>query len=151
MSHHGTTRKIVKQMAHYLGEENTTVIDLKKGDVPDLDSYDSILIGGSIHVGQIQKKIRMFCVAYEDVLLLKRIGLFMCSLDTADQNQEYNSAFPERLRKHALAHGFFGGELLLDKMSLFEKYFVQTIYGINKNVYELDDEAIELFGQKMAH
>jgi menaquinone-dependent protoporphyrinogen oxidase len=151
MSHHGTTRKIAGQMAQTLGKENATVLDFKKADVPDLGLFDTVLIGGSIHAGQIQKKIRMFCVAYEKELLQKRIGLFMCALETAEKEEEFNNAFPERLRNHAIAHGYFGGELLLDKMNFFEKHFVKTIYGIKTNLSQIDANAIDEFCHKIAH
>ncbi len=151
MSHHGTTRKIVQQLAENLGEACTTVINLEKENVPDLSPYDTILIGGSIHLGEIQKKIKKFCKEHEPVLLQKRVGLFLSSIETEEISDEFTNAFPENLRNHALAHGFFGGELLLDKMNIFEKYFVKAVYGIRGNLSSLDQKAIDSFEQKITH
>jgi menaquinone-dependent protoporphyrinogen oxidase len=149
MSHHGTTRKIANQLAQFLGKENTTMIDLDTDRVPDLNSFDTILIGGSIHAGQIQKKIREFCINNETILLTKRIGLFMCCMEPHEKMNEFTNAFPESLRKHAVATGLFGGELLLDKMNFLERIFIKSVYGIKKNVSEIDHKAIEAFKERL--
>ena len=62
ISKHGTTRRITHLLK---GKSNNSVdlIDLKKVQKPDISIYDTILIGGSIHAGIIQnrvKKHRMF-------------------------------------------------------------------------------------------
>ena len=149
MSHHGTTRKIVTQMAMHLGTENTTLVDLESENVPDLAGFDTVLIGGSIHVGTIQKKIREFCSLYEHLLLKKRVGLFICALEERNAAEHLQNSFPQKLLDHAVAKGFFGGELVWDKMNFFEKIFVRTIYGVNKNLSELDEEAILNFEKKI--
>src|SRR5688572_3334875 len=143
MSHHGTTRKVALQLAEHLGKDKTTLIDLNSEVVPDLNLFDTILIGGSIHAGQIQKKISEFCTSHQDILKRKRVGLFMCAMEKHEIKAEFDKAFPEWLRKLAVAHGFFGGELLLEKMNFIERTFVKTIYGIKKSVYDLNHEAIE--------
>ena len=145
MSHHGTTRSIAVQMAENLGKEHTVLVDLKNDPIPDLNSFETIIIGGSIHTGKIQKQISEFCKDYKRELLTKRVGLFICAMETEEIQGEFNNAFPEWLRKHAIAHGYFGGELLLDKMNFFEKTIVKSIYGIKENLHQLDHDAIEAF------
>ena len=149
MSHHGTTRKIATKLAQNLGVENTTLVDLRTDALPDLSAFETIIIGGSIHIGRIQKRINEFCMAKKDVLLNKRVGLFLCFLEPHELKDEFALAYPEWLRNHAIAHGFFGGELLFDKMNFFEKVYVRIIYGIKKSVYEIDDKAIEAFEEKI--
>ena len=51
-SSHGTTEKVATQIANEL--PNTDTINLKKQSKIDLDMYTHIVIGGSIHAGQIQ-------------------------------------------------------------------------------------------------
>ena len=150
MSRHGTTRKIAHQIAEKLGTELTTLVDLKTDEVPDLKDFDTIMIGGSIHIGQIQKDILEFCVNNKETLLQKRVGLFMCGVETHELKEEFDNAFPEWLRNHAIAHGLFGGELLLEEMHFFEKAMVKGIYGIKKSMHEVDHNAIESFENKMA-
>lgn len=149
MSHHGTTRKVAMQLAEHTGLDKTVLVDLKTDDIPDLTSFDTIIIGGSIHTGEIQKEISEFCINNKNVLLSKRVGLFICALEAYEMKDEFANAFPQWLRDHAIAHGFFGGELLLDKMNFLEKIFVKGIYGVKKDVHELNQDEIESFEKKI--
>ena len=145
MSHHGTTRKVAFQLADDLGIDETTVVDLNSQHVPDLTPFDTIIIGGSIHAGQIQRRISDFCISNRSDLLSKRVGLFICAMESYEMKAEFDTAFPEWLRNHATAHGLFGGELLLDKMNFLEKIIVKSIYGVKTNLHELDQKAIDTF------
>jgi len=88
----------------------------------NLQDYDTIIIGGSIHEGTIQRSVRYFCENHLGVLLMKPVGLFVCCTDPeADENRLIDIAFPEELVEHALASGFFGGELNMKKMNLLQK------------------------------
>lgn len=133
------------QIAEDLGKEKTMLVDLKTDPVPDLSSFQTILIGGSIHTGHIQKKISEFCSDHQAILVTKRVGLFICAMETHEVKEEFNNAFPVWLRNHATAHGYFGGELLLDKMNFFEKAMVKGIYGIKESVHEVNQDAIHSF------
>ncbi len=87
-----------------------------------LQQHDTIIIGGSIHEGMIQRSVYKFCENNLDVLLQKHIGLFVCCMDPDANEQELiEQAFPEQLVQHALASGFFGGELNIKKMNLLQK------------------------------
>lgn len=145
MSHHGTTEKIAMQLASALGRENSTTINLGKMPAPNLKPYDTVLIGGSIHAGKIQKKIREFCDTYRDELTNKHLGLFMCSMSSDKAESDFNNAFPEALRSHATAKGLFGGELLFDKMNFFERMIVRSQSGAKGNVYKVNQSAIQSF------
>jgi len=43
-----------------------------------LEKYDSIIFGSSIYVGSISKKIRSLCNEFKELLLKKRIAIFIC-------------------------------------------------------------------------
>ena len=149
MSRHGTTEKVVRQLCERLDKTITDVVNLERDPLPDLARYDVILIGGSIHTGRIQNQIRKFCILNEPQLLKKKIGLFICSIETPESDEEFFGAFPSRLRNHAIAHGKFGGELLLNKMSFFEKLFSRIVYGVKENQYNINQPAIEKFIQQV--
>jgi menaquinone-dependent protoporphyrinogen oxidase len=145
MSHHGTTEKIANQLANALGRESSTIINLGKMPSPELKPFDTVLIGGSIHAGQIQKKIKDFCITHAGELLTKRLGLYMCSMSTDKAETDLKNAFPDSLLIHASAKGVFGGELLFDKMNFFERIIVRSKSGAKGNVYNLKQEAIQSF------
>jgi menaquinone-dependent protoporphyrinogen oxidase len=69
-SKHGCTEKC----AHKLQERITgevEMLNLKKPVTFSPEKYDMIIIGGSIHAGKIQKRIKKFCLNHLDVLKKK--------------------------------------------------------------------------------
>lgn len=149
MSHHGTTRKVVDELKERLGSENTTLVNLEKDPVPDLDRFETIIIGGSIHVGQIQKPIKRFCDDHKQELLKHHLGLFLCFMNKEQGKQEFESAYLKELREHSSANGLFGGELLFDKMNFMEKIITRKVSGVKESVSALDEDAIQSFAKTM--
>lgn len=145
MSTHGTTEKIVDRLSTLLGYNTSTIINLKDQDVPDLNDYDTIIIGGSVYAGKIQKKIRNYCESNLDELLEKQLGLFMCYMDTENEVQEFEQSFPTELITHAKAKGYFGGELDFNKMNFVEKFVAKRVAGFSKSVSRINSQAINHF------
>jgi menaquinone-dependent protoporphyrinogen oxidase len=144
MTHHGTTRKVVEYLKNKFGPE-THSFNLEKHEVPDLTAYDTIIVGGSIHIGQIQPGVKRFCELHKDELLTRRLGLFICFMNKELGQVEFENAFSPELRNHAHAHGLFGGELLFDKMNFMEKFIVKMVTKQNQSQSQLDYLAIEKF------
>jgi len=66
-------------------------------------------------------------------LLQKQVGLFVCCMDPDANEQELiDRAFPPELVKHALASGFFGGELNIKKMNLLQKIMTRKAARLQK-------------------
>lgn len=150
MSSHGTTEKVVHRLSPLLGYNTSTIINLRSEQPPSLDSFDSIIIGGSIHSGKIQKKIRKFCDSNITTLLNKKVGLFICYINENQEIEEFNNSFPKSLIDHAQAKGYFGGELLFEKMNLIEKFISRRLRGKKKNVHRINSQAINHFAIQMA-
>jgi menaquinone-dependent protoporphyrinogen oxidase len=144
MTHHGTTRKVVDYLKNKLGPDTHT-FNLEKVKTPDLTEFDNVIIGGSIHIGQIQPGVKRFCEQHKDELLARRIGLFICFMNRELGQEEFENAFDKVLRDHAIAHGLFGGELLFDKMNFMEKFIVKMVTKQNQSQSQLDYPAIEKF------
>lgn len=146
---HGTTEKVAYMLAKDLSSDGSEVrvIDLAKTRQPHLLSYERIIIGGSIHVGKIQREIRTFCERHTDVLRTKKLGLYICCMETDDQKRqkEFEDAFPENLKKHASAKAIMGGEFLLEKMNFIERLVVRKVAHTRESVYDIDTEAVEKF------
>ncbi len=145
MTHHGTTEKVVKKLTELIGKVNTEVVNLQHDPVPDLTRYGTVIIGGSIHVGQIQLAIKQFCQDYKQELLRKKLGLFMCYMNKEQARQEFENAFSKELREHARAQGLFGGEWLFDKMNFIEKFMTRVIARETKSKSEINYPAIAKF------
>jgi menaquinone-dependent protoporphyrinogen oxidase len=147
---HGFTEKAVQMLMTGM-KDDTTVVNLLGDHNPDLSGFDKIIIGGSIHMGGIQKEIRNFCIVNLQELLQKKVGLFLCCMFEGDiERRQFEDAFPAELRAHAVATGFFGGEISFEKMNVMEKLIVKKIAKIDRNVTRLKTASILDFAKQMA-
>ena len=145
MSRHGTTAKVAAELKDKLGSENTVLVDFEKDQVPPLDEFHTVIVGGSVHAGTIQQELTTFCVRNKKELLEKRLGLFMCYMNKDLRDLEFEDSFPVDLRKHATAKGLVGGEFLFEKMTEPERNAVRSVKGIEYSVYRIDENAIQKF------
>src|SRR6056297_1392070 len=130
---HGCTDKCAHTLANELNN-NAALINLDVSTDVNLDEYNTVIIGGSIHAGSMNRKIKKFIDKNMDMLQSKKTGLFICCMEEGKKAQEqFKNAFPDTLRDNAIAHGYFGGEFNFDKMNFFEKAFIKKIAKIDQN------------------
>lgn len=138
--------------AHFLKDrlDSAAVFDLKKNKNVDIGPYATVIIGGSIHAGQVQRTIKRFLQKNEDTLLEKRLGLYLCCMEEGDTAKEqFQNAFPASLRKHAAATGLFGGRFDFDKMTFIERAIVKKVAGVTESVSKMDNAAMVRFAEAM--
>lgn len=145
MSQQGTTEKLAKGIYSQFDSEQTELINLDKQKIRDLSQFDRIIIGGSIHAGKIQSKIQKFCSLNLELLLSKKIGLFICFMDKSRGIEEFETNFPKELREHSSANGLLGGEFIFENMNFLERFAVKKIAKVNESKSEIDYEAIQKF------
>lgn len=146
MSKHGTTEKVAEILRQYLKSPDVDIINLKYNTNISLDPYDTIIIGGSIHAGSIQRKITKFIKLNHQTLKQKKLGLYLCCMEKEDICvNEFNKAYPEDLRLTAKATGVLGGEFLLNKMNFIERILTKKAAGITINISKIDRNAIREF------
>ena len=146
---HGCTEKCALELKNGFKKE-TEILNLKKVRNINLDNYDNIIIGGSIHIGKIQKKVKQFCLKNLDLLKTKRIGLFICCMAEGEEaDSEFKRAFPEELIQHATATGIFGGEFNFEKMNFIERAMIKKIAKVDKSVFKVNKESITKFIQQI--
>jgi menaquinone-dependent protoporphyrinogen oxidase len=141
-SKHGTTEKVAQKIQNELGEEKAQLFNLKRNKNFDLSQYGQIIVGGSIHAGQIQKKVKLFLEKNTQMLLQRRLGLFLCCMHENEAENQFNTAFPEILRSHAISKKIMGGEFLFEKMNFVEKALVKKIAGVNESVSKIEESNI---------
>ena len=101
----------------------TEIVKIKGSSKINLSDYEKIIIGGSIHAGNIQRHIKKFCEKNLDILTTKKVGLFMCCMEEGEKAQtQFTNAFPKELIEHAQAKEIVGGEFNFDKMNAIEKF-----------------------------
>lgn len=123
---HGFTEKCAKDLAERLSDDVTT-INLSSGAAENLDKYDTVIIGGSIYAGKIQKEVLEFCSRNLTQLLQKRIGLFVCCADKSRWEEQLNSVFPDELVARAAVKGHFGYELDPAKASFLMRFVIKAL------------------------
>ena len=149
-SRHGTAEKIAHLISLELEHCQVRLLDLKHENPRfDLAEYENVIVGGSIHYGEIQNVVKDFCNKYHHELMQKGLGLFLCYMRDEVAKKEFDHAFPESLQNHAKALGYFGGEILFEKMNLVERFVVSTVGKKTENEFHVDEEAIGSFILKM--
>ncbi|MCK5052481.1 MAG: flavodoxin domain-containing protein [Candidatus Cloacimonetes bacterium] len=150
MSKHGTTEKIAELIKSKLKPDKTQIFNLKKIRSIELENYDIIIIGGSIHVGSIPKKLRLFIANNITILLKNKIALFLvCMQKDEIREEQFNNAYPAELREVSVANGLMGGEFCFDRMNFLERVIVKKIAGKSSNISEIDYDAIEDFIKRL--
>ncbi len=148
-SHHGCTEKTAIELKNYL-DPDVELCNLKKDVIPDLMEFDRIVVGGSIHAGRIQKKVKDFCHSNLDLLLGKEVGLFICCMEEGEgARRELDQSFPEELLLMAKASAYFGGEFNFQKMNFFEKMVVRKVAHVEETTSRIDHSSIQKFSEKM--
>lgn len=146
---HGCTEKTAIELKELLGGE-VHLINLKNNPNPALEEYDRIIIGGSIHAGQIQKRIKEFCSGNVEELKTKELGLFVCCMEEGENAQkQLMNAFPEELHEVAKSTAVFGGEFDFEKMNFLEKLMVKRIAKVRESRSKVDHQAIHTFSKRM--
>jgi menaquinone-dependent protoporphyrinogen oxidase len=150
MSSHGCAENIASTLASKFENHLVELHNLKNRMLPHLAKYDAVILGGSIHAGEIQTKIKTYCERNIDVLLKKNIGLYLCCMEKGEiAKQQFEKAYPEQLRKNAVAKALMGGEFTFEKMSFFEKTIVKRMANVNESVSAIKYDIIDEFAKKI--
>jgi len=142
----GCTEQCASKLKDDIGED-VEMVRISSRRKYNLKRHDTIIVGGSIHEGMIQRSVHKFCESNLEVLLKKQVGLFVCCMDPdADEKELIKRAFPESLVEHALASGFFGGELNIKKMNLLQKIMTRKAARLQKEP-DIDFQSILEFAR----
>lgn len=145
---HGCTEKCSILLAEKLNKPE--LINLECNKEINLDQFDILLIGGSIYAGMINKNLKRFLGKNLDTLLQKKVGLFLCCMEEGEKAlEQFNNAFPEKLRNISRAKGFFGGEFDFEQMNYLEKAIIKQIGNIEESYSKINHQAISDFAAEV--
>ena len=157
-SKHGATEKCSKALKNKLQGE-VVIANIKKDIIPDINSFDNVVIGGSIYAGRIQKEIREFCFKNVNTLKNKKIGIFVCCMSEGEKAiSQLNDSIPNELMLLAIAKEHFGGGFTFSKMNFFEKFIIKMVSkkekngakaNMNKDILNIHEDNINRFAQLM--
>jgi len=142
---HGTTEKVAHYIAKYLAD--VTVVRLSNSSDISISEYDRVILGGSIHMGNVQSAIKTFCAKHRRELLSKPVALFVCGMEKEVQKQEeeLRKAFPDDINKHALTKAFVGGEFLFEKMSFIQRMIIKKIAHTDQSQSAINYDELDRF------
>lgn len=136
-------------LAEHLQEKLAGEIHLAdaKGPVPGLEPYDTVILGGSVYMGRIQKAMTAYIREHLQELLGKNIGLYLSAgiTDGAVEEQELRAAFGTELINHAAAKDVLGYCFDFSKMNFLERCMVKAKGKGTENERVLREERMEQF------
>ena len=125
-----------------------TLIDINKTDEQiQVETFDTIIIGGSIYAGQLSKKLRTFCKNNIDILSKKRIGIFLCCVQADETDKFFTANFPPELLKHAEATEVFGSEARFEKMKFLDKTILKAVTKGDFSSFKISYDNIDKFAK----
>lgn len=142
---HGSAENAASMLKAWL-EGEIQILNIMLEDVPNLAPYENVVLGGSIYMGKIQKKLAKYMAANLPILMKKRIGLFICAGEKEEiRRRELETAFPIELYTHAVCKEIFGYEIHYEKLNFIEKKLASAILGHNQSYCNLSEEKIKSF------
>lgn len=150
-SKHGTTSSVAGLIWSRMDKKHTHVTNVL--DVHDykIKHYDTIILGASIHVGKIQPSMLQFIEQYYDLLLQKRLGLFLCCIKEGSAAfKQFDEVFPESLRFHSVSSRIVGGEIKVKRMSLWDRFLVRRRFGFLEDKSTINHDYIKEFVREVS-
>ena len=123
----GCSKECSEILARNMGEKDVTLVDLSSHTVPDISSFDLVVLGGGVRFGKFYKPMVDFLGKHSAEIEKKPHVLFLCCgfMDMAEEYTE--KLFPASLRESALYVEYFGGELKPEKHGGLMKFVVRWI------------------------
>ena len=150
-SRHGTTAMYARKMFQLLhGNVDLCFLNERGNSLPNLLVYDTIVIGGSIHYGKINKSVSKFITDNLELLKNKRVALFItCHFEYDKAQEQLNNVYPKELLEKAVVSDYFDGELLFPKMNYWEKIIAKMVLKSDEIRPRVSKEKIMNFANKL--
>ncbi len=132
---YGTTYGFTEQCAKTLAQKldgPADLVNISKGEPASLAGYEAVILGSSIYMGQVNKKLKDYMDAHAVELAKKKVGLFLCSGLPENLEQNFTENFPKELLDAAIAREHFGGILDKSKMSFGHKMITRMMEGVTQ-------------------
>ncbi len=147
----GTVKMCAEKLAELIPESE--LHELSKQGNPRPDSYDAVIVGGSIRGGGLSPFTQMYLEECEEVLLTKKLGLFICCGTDTKSEKYFANNVSEALLGHASARACFGGEIVPERAHGFiDRMIVKMMAKAEKKQgleLVLHTERIPAFAEKM--
>lgn len=147
---HGSVENAVTFLKEKMPGE-IRLVNIMGEEPPPLADYENVILGGSIYVGKIQKKLSKYIEKHLEELLTMRVGLFICGAQEEQiREKELEDAFPAELFRRALCKEVLGYEIHYEDMNFIERKLVSKILGHQESYSGLSNEKMDHIAQVMA-
>ena len=146
-SKYGATHEIAKRIQNALGEG--VLHDLGQRTLPDLAEFDCVIVGSSVYAGVARKEAKAFLNQYKDVLVGKKLGLFLSGLQKGGGEKALQANFPPELLESAKGAALLGGVFDPEKANAVERAIIKVISKKSGYIQAINDEAIAQFVAKI--
>lgn len=144
----GTTQNCANKIKAVIHDSAVDIVDVKNIKNLDPKKYDTIVLGSSIYMGRINRKMRKFITKNQEMLLNKQLHFFICGMARGEEGIKFLKAqIDEKLFEHAKQVQQLGFELHLEKMNLLYRTIVKKIVEETKPIVGLDEEGIASFAK----
>jgi menaquinone-dependent protoporphyrinogen oxidase len=147
---YGTTEKCAGMLGGILKEKghDVDIADLSKNKRIDPGGYDIAVVGGSFMMFRMNSIVKKFTNRNLKKLQGMKTGVFMCGAEE-EWEKEIKKGFPEELLQSAAAKGYFGFEMLWDRMAPFFRNMLQKEYKTTEDVSRIKEENIKKFADEL--
>ncbi|TGA97627.1 flavodoxin [Sporolactobacillus shoreae] len=147
---YGSTAEVAQRLKKVMGQD-CELFNVMKDNVPPLDSYETVILGGSIYMGRIQKKLSHYITGHLEELLTKKTALFLCAghPDEKTRQDELKNNYPESLYKKAIAKDVLGYALNYEKMGFLDRMILSKVTGNKVSTDEFYDDRIDAFAKAL--
>lgn len=122
----GVSRTCAQMLRDYLGGTfDVTLCDIEDG-APSPDGFDVAVVGGSIRMGKLNKKLKAYIKANLDTLNQIHTAAFLCCGLTENFDDYVSFQIPKNLLPKLGIH-CFGGELKPQKLKGLDKLIVKSV------------------------
>ena len=143
---YGTTEKCSRMLGEIFKKKGheVDIVNLKENRKVNPGDYDAVAVGGSFMMFRMNSIVKRFVSRNLKALLTVKAGIFMCGADEKWE-EEIKKGFPEELLGKAVAKGYFGYEMLWDKMAPFFRNMLQKEYKTDEPVSKIMEDNIKKF------
>ena len=136
----GVTKECAEMLASHLNEKfKVELVNVRECEIPDPDAYDAVVLGSSVRVGSINKKIKKYVKSNMEKLSNMPCAVYYCCGYTKQFQEYVDTQLPTRFEP-SLGYHLFGGELKPDKLHGMDKLIVRMMRSsIKSQDFEEDD------------
>jgi len=125
-SKYGYTEEMVNKMIVESNKE-FDAYNINQSSQIDLSKYEAVILGSSIYIGQINGKLKKFIQKNMDILLSKKIGLFLSCGSEENFDLQVKSNFGEALLNHSSSVVYLGGMINKDRLNFLHKFIITNL------------------------